>query len=141
MDADDEMHPQRLEIISKFFNRYREYDVFYHNYIYLNPQKPTDKFISVNIDENWDKLIFFDIISHKVNDITIITDLEYVRLNPSFDSPVTVGHVTLSRSLFSKHKFPEYKCAEDGVYGSTLIDIGYKIGSSPYKLSKYNCRV
>jgi len=140
-DADDEIHPQRLEIISKFFRNYPSYDAFYHNYIYLKNSGKTGSYIPVNIDRDWNALVHVDILQKDPNAIGLMVNPEYARSHSIFDMAFAHGHVSVTNRLFIQHKFPDDKNSlgkEDSVYAADIIKEGYKIGHCPHPLSKYN---
>jgi hypothetical protein len=140
-DADDEMHPQRLQIIHNFFRRYPNYDAFYHNYIYLKGSKETSPYTPLNIDHDWNLLIHVDILQKDPNGIGLMVNPEYAKSHSPFDTAIQFGHVSVTNRLFIQYKFPEDKNLarqEDSVYAANIVRKNYKIGHCPHRLSKYN---
>jgi len=120
MDADDQMHFQRLEIIEKAFEN--NISLFLHNFI-SGFDKP---------DIKYDNIVF-DINKLEIN------SWEYgVRHIESFD--LHNGHCSISKNVFKSIKYnesPSCHGKEDSVFNSDVMRMFPNNGYSILPLSKY----
>lgn len=124
-DADDEMHPQRLEIIEDCFTKHNV-KILMHNYELetSNPFETINEFIFhinyLDKDHIWGATILRHPYSH---------------------CPLTNGHVTVSRDAWQNIKFnelPEYHSKDDTIFCTDVI-MAYPLQTAYCfsKLSKY----
>ena len=126
IDADDLMHPSRLEYVIRAFKE-GPYHAIYHNFTwepishYFNPFDPIDE---------------FNLLSNPVvpdpNAVGLLVD----------DSPHGLhhAHVTVRRDVFNRFKFDESWEAyrrEDSLYGRMLSENGVSLGYLANKLTRY----
>lgn len=124
IDADDLMHPRRLEYIVKGVQE-TGCDAIVHNYQYVNQSVP----VSFE-DENEIELSKYRIIK-----------------NPHHNGCMSEGniafhhaHITVTRDVFAKFQYPieqAYYRIEDSVYVATLVANGIDIRHIVNKLSQY----
>ena len=126
IDADDLMHPSRLEYIAKAFQN-GDYHAIYHSYAhehitaYANPFEPVGEY----------DLVSGRIISNPNTAGILVENTSY---------PIHHAHVTVRRDVFSRFKFDESWGAyrnEDSLYGKTLAENGVSIGYLANKLTRY----
>jgi len=113
IDADDIMHPQRIEILLKVFKQ-TECDIILHNF-----------FCNEKIDDNFFKKI-------ETNDIDIIFNslrqhwsgcIEHINY---MDGCIHHSQVTIKSEIFNKVKFPEeneYNRKEDCIFCHRVFDL------------------
>jgi glycosyltransferase involved in cell wall biosynthesis len=94
IDADDIMHPQRIEILLKVFQEH-DCDIILHNY-----------FLNVNFENNLFKKIECDELILKINSLRqhwsgCIEHIDY------FDGSIHHSQVSVKNTVFSIIKFPE----------------------------------
>jgi hypothetical protein len=97
IDADDIMHPQRIEILTKVFNEHNS-DIILHNY-YTNIEFNKNLFTKIdNVKSRYNSLkqCYSGCITH--NDNHYYTDY--------FDK-IHHGHVSIKQSIFNVVQFPE----------------------------------
>lgn len=126
IDADDLMHPSRLEYIMRAF-REGPFHAIYHNYAlepitaYTNPFEPAEPYT----------LVSEPIISNPTAIGILVEKTGY---------PIHHAHVTVRRDVFSRFKFDErwevYRM-EDSLYGKTLVESGVSLGYLANKLTRY----
>lgn len=126
IDADDSMHPKRLEYILHAFEEKR-CDGIVHNYQRVNrgstaPYEVEDEFLCEN---------------------------EPIRKNPDAlgcltraDGHIHHAHLSIRRDVLSRFRYPieeRYYRIEDAVYLTMLVDNGLTILYLHNKLSQYSC--
>lgn len=126
IDADDLMHPSRLEYVVRAFKQ-GPYHAIYHDF-------------------TWEP------ISHYSNPFELMDEFKLVS-NPVVPNPNEIGlkvqdssyalhhaHVTVRRDVFNRFKFDESWGAyrkEDSMYGRTLAEHGVSLGYLANKLTRY----
>ena len=126
IDADDLMHPLRLEYIVRAF-RNGPYHAIYHSYAPAPITADFDPFESVGE---------YDLVSEPMisnpNAIGVLVG--------NTSHPVHHAHVTVRRDVFNRFKFDErweaYR-TEDSLYGKTLAESGVSLGYLANKLTRY----
>jgi len=130
-DADDFMHPKRLEIIDKAFKD-DTCDVFMHGY-WTCLRNLTD-------DEIIEKAKPIQ-ISEKILSSTIPPDRTYIHVisdDSGREIPVVNGHISLRVSIFATYRVHENAIGfEDSLYTKNLFDAGFTIKFTPDVLSIY----
>lgn len=126
IDADDLMHPSRLEYIMRAFQE-GPYHAIYHSYshepisAYTTPFEPAEPYTLVS-----------EPIILNPNTIGILVG--------KTGHPIHHAHVTVRRDVFNRFKFDErwdvYRM-EDSLYGKTLVERGVSIGYLANKLTRY----
>jgi hypothetical protein len=128
-DADDFMHPQRLESINNAFKN-NGCDVFLHNYLLCDHNNSY-----INLKKISDKIKITCSVSKKYNIYKIWTRM-FDDNNKEF--PIANGHISFKSSIFSIHNVPENKVGcEDSLFTTTLTKSGYIINATVDKLSLY----
>lgn len=128
-DADDFMHPQRLESINNAFKN-NGCDVFLHNYLLCDHNNSCINLIKIS-----DKIKITGNVSKKYNIYKIWTRM-FDDNNKQF--PIANGHISFKSSIFSLHNVPENKVGcEDSLFTTTLTKSGYIINATVDKLSLY----
>jgi hypothetical protein len=126
IDADDLMHPSRLEYVIRAFKE-GPYHAIYHDY-------------------TWEPNSHYSTPFESMDDFNLV-------LNPVVPDPTTVGlkvqdssyalhhaHVTVRRDVFNRFKFDESWKAyrmEDSLYGRKLAESGVSLGYLANKLTRY----
>jgi glycosyltransferase involved in cell wall biosynthesis len=114
IDADDLMHPKRLEFLCDVFEKRPDIAGVYHSYVHDHVSKRNDPF--------WEE--------PEINPLPykIIKDPRSVGLRvecSTVEYPIHHAHVTLRRDVFARIRFNEdwnvYRL-EDSVYGATLVE-------------------
>ncbi len=118
MDADDIMHPQRIEIILNSFMNYH-ICIFLHNTIFTD---------NVSFKDQPDMVPFSSIYSYRFTLHRLYhSSAGYMEVNheiPGATGIVTCGHVTVLRSVLDKISFREtadYHGRDDTVFASEVI--------------------
>jgi glycosyltransferase involved in cell wall biosynthesis len=126
MDADDIMHPQRLEVINTCFTKYTDVKILLHHY-------EMDATISLPHYENLD-CFHFNRLFRCPHGSTQHAD--YL-----FQSVVHNGQPSVTRHVFDQIRFDESPHAytrEDTLFCTTVISMfPYQTAYCPYKLSTY----
>ena len=128
-DADDIMHPQRLEIIYKAFNE-QNIDGFIH----ANKLCASSQYRTRSINK-----IPWEQTSSKTYTECFSTSKDHIcgRV-ASAHGGMTNGHFTLKRSILEAHPYPvNYGLGVDSDYVYKFHHGGYKLGYCPDKLSYY----
>jgi len=127
IDADDLMHPSRLEYVVRAFKE-GPYHAMYHSYASEPIGEYSKPFESVG---EYDLVSTPSIVSNP-NAIGIL-----VGTTPH---PIHHAHVTVRRDVFNRFKFDErwevYR-TEDSLYGKTLVESGVSLGYLANKLTRY----
>jgi len=125
IDADDLMHPSRLEYVVRAFQS-GPYHAIYHNYSH----EPNTSYSNPFESEDY-KLVSEPIISNPNTVGILVQNSEY---------PIHHAHVTVRRDVFNRFKFDErwevYRM-EDSLYGKTLVENGVSVGYLANKLTRY----
>lgn len=130
-DADDFMHPQRLESINNAFEK-NGCDVFLHKFLVCDQNQSSVNLINetnkINITGSIiKKHDFYGIWTRMFDD----TNNEHIIAN---------GHISFRSSILSLHRVPENMVGcEDSVFTTTLAKSGYVINATTDKLSLYCC--
>jgi glycosyltransferase involved in cell wall biosynthesis len=124
-DADDLMHPQRLEALDTAFQN--SVDIVLHNYMFEKEcLTPFPVLSTFDIQYNILKQCYSGCITFHQND-------RNYRL--------AHGHVSVTRAVFDRVKFPvesEYETREDCVFCHRIFGLpSIRSGYIPYPLSKY----
>lgn len=132
-DADDFMHPHRLESINNAFEK-RNCDAFMHNFRRCMLHSPSDILVKSSADLGITENI---IEKYDFNGICIrMLD------DNNKEIPTANGHISIKSSIFSVYKVPENMLGcEDSIYTKTLSETGHLIVSTPDILSLYCCMV
>lgn len=121
-DADDLMHPRRIEYILKAFERSGCHAIV-HNY--QRVQRP----LTV-VFEDTDELI--------LSENEVVKDPNAIGVSVGF--PIHHAHITVSKKVFEEFKFDEnpymYRI-EDSLYAATLVNHGIQIKYIVNKLSQF----
>jgi len=132
-DADDFMHPQRLEIIHNAFTKY-DIDAFLHDCMKCQKIIPTADLITTINSIQITKRVFNKFIYSCNNRFidAIDDNNKYV--------PVVAGHISVKSSIFNTHRVPERSVGyEDSEFSKNLFTFGYKMSFTPDMLSLYCC--
>ena len=125
IDADDRMHPRRLDIVEKTMEANPQVHALYHGYVYRH-------------DYNYE-FTEEDATSCLLN---IERTPDPIWTNCRVVEPLLHhAHVTVHKETFQKLKFVEERWAhriEDGIYARQLIEQGFTIRYIPFRLSLYN---
>ncbi len=126
-DADDLMHPRRIEFVLEAFER-SNCDVIVHDYQYTK-RRSGETFI------NYDRLDLTDhIIIKNPNQPGCMLE------TGEESQPFHHAHLTVHKSVFSRFQYPTdmyyYRC-EDSVYLATLLYNQFRIRHVGNKLSQY----
>jgi hypothetical protein len=126
IDADDLMHPSRIEYILKAFNS-GPYQALYHGYMrehishYSDAFQPMDPF--------------------KLSTEELIVDPNAYGITVGQSGyEIHHAHVTVTREVFNQFKFNEswdVHRLEDSLYARTLVKHGVKLGYVANKLTRY----
>lgn len=120
-DIDDEIHPQKCEIVKKIFDNY-DINGLVHNYNTGN--QPFD-FIDIN------KLEIHQIT--KVDPNPISTNL----VCPT-DGHITHGHISVKKKILNNTRYINSSRGEDGIFCRDVFNIDHnKMFYSPLKLINY----
>jgi glycosyltransferase involved in cell wall biosynthesis len=122
IDADDRMHPKRLEIVSKFLDARPTVDAVYHAFI------ASETYNYVFTEEDATSCVFN------------VMRNPYEWTNCLVDACMHHAHVTVRSSAFQKLKFVEDDWAfriEDGIFARQLIEQGFNTKFIPYRLTTY----
>jgi cellulose synthase/poly-beta-1,6-N-acetylglucosamine synthase-like glycosyltransferase len=127
-DADDIMHPKRLQCIESAFQT--GIDGFLHNNKPCASSQYRTRFLSQNLWESIDNNCYTDgFISSK--------DVICGRVESKYGN-LTNGHFSCKYSIWRDIHYPEeYGIGEDSEYVYQIYEKGYKLGYSPDKLSYY----
>ncbi len=130
-DADDEMHPQRLEFIRHAFTLHTSCEVLYHSFINHKYERSVEQFGRLDVEM---APLYTNILIVNPNGIGL-----RVWPNKGYDNTVVVhGHPTVRTSLFTRFKFPPNSVGmEDAVYAATLVREGIHTMWTPLRLSRY----
>jgi glycosyltransferase involved in cell wall biosynthesis len=115
IDADDLMHPKRIEYLCKAFESRPDIDVVYHNYLYNHVSKRNDPF--------WDEPEFNPLPNPMVKNPAAVGLM--VLTNPPGQYEHHHAHVTLRKAVFDRLKFDEewrFYRMEDSIYGVKLLN-------------------
>jgi hypothetical protein len=126
IDADDLMHPSRLEYVIRAFKE-GPYHAIYHDF-------------------TWEPVTQYSSPFEPIDDFNLV-------LNPVVPDPAAIGlkvqdspyglhhaHVTVRRDVFNRFKFDESWDAyrrEDSLYGRKLAESGVSLGYLANKLTRY----
>lgn len=125
IDADDLMHPRRLEFIVEGFAR-SNCECIVHDYQYI---KQGDSVSYASEDE-----------PRLTDDVFIKNPRQHGCIIHPVEKPFHHAHVTVSRDVYAKLQFPtqeQYYRIEDSVYLATLLAHGIRIRYLENKLSQY----
>jgi len=128
-DADDIMHPMRIESIEKHFHD-STIDGFIHN----NKQCASKQYRTKPLNH-----IVWEPVSNKLYTDGFITSKDYIcgRITSSYGN-LTNGHFTCRTHVWKDLQYPEtYGIGEDSEYIYRIHSKDYKLGYSPDKLSYY----
>ena len=131
-DADDFMHPRRLESINNAFEK-NNCDIFLHNFLSCNHKRSNADLIS-----DVSKIKITNSISKKY----IFHGIWTCMIDDAGNQIMTAnGHISVRSSIFSFHRVPENMVGcEDSIFTTTLAKSGYIINATADKLSLY-CHV
>jgi hypothetical protein len=126
IDADDRMHPRRLEYVLRAFQE-TECDGVVHNYQRVKhgsatPYGPEDEYICAS--------------GHVLKNPTALGCIV------AEDKDIHHAHVSVTRDVFSRFQYPvggHFYRIEDAVYLGTLVENGLAIRYLDNKLSQYFC--
>ena len=121
-DADDVMHPQRLQHIHKVFLKFPEVGLVLHSY-YQNEH--------MNLVDEPDPQVMINVIRHNYPSTPTGKDL---------DLPIHNAHTNINTKVIGKQLFNEdivFKFREDSEYNSRLLRDGVKCAYINAKLSLY----
>ena len=135
-DADDEMHPQRLEAIQYAVTQYRETKFIVHSFHIVNEnQHPS--------------FIKYDIFDIRYNQLVDLDHINGIGIQGHPDCIVAHGHVSVSKDVFEAIGFPEALYfskegemggIEDSIFCRNAIRMeGCKTVYLTDQLSKYYC--
>jgi hypothetical protein len=126
IDADDLMHPSRLEYVIRAFKE-GPYHAIYHSYAHAPITSYSDPFEPVGE---------YDLVSEHIISNPNTAGL----LVENTAHPIHHAHVTVRRDVFNRFKFDErwdvYRI-EDSLYGKTLAENGISLGYLANKLTRY----
>ena len=126
IDADDIMHPQRIEILLDVFQNF-DVDIILHSFI-LNGDDAFELLEKVNVRVNSLMICHTGCIRH----------IDYFQYN---NEHIHHGHVTVKRNILDKVQFPEedeFLTKEDCVFCRRVFELeNIKNGYIADKLSKY----
>lgn len=126
IDADDLMHPSRIEYILKAFNS-GPYQAIYHGYMREHISHYSDPFQLMDPFKLATEELVIDPNAYGI----MVADSEY---------EIHHAHVTVKREVFNQFKFNESWDTfrlEDSLYGRTLAKHGVKLGYVANKLTRY----
>jgi len=127
-DADDIMHPKRLECIESAFQN--DIDGFLHSNKPCASSQYRMRLLSQNLWETIENNLYKDGFSSTKDSIC-------GRVESSYGTS-TNGHFSCKQSLWREIPFPEeYGIGEDSEYVYRIYEKEYKLGYSPDKLSYY----
>ena len=110
-DADDIMHPQRIEIILNTFNN-NNIDILYHNGIYKEPY----------ISSPFEKIDSADVIYNELRQ----SQCGCITHNNYNNYSIFHGHVTVKANIYNKVKFNEhytYNLKDDCAFGYDVFNL------------------
>jgi glycosyltransferase involved in cell wall biosynthesis len=125
IDADDKMHPHRLEVIREAFRKNKDLQVFLHGYIDESFEMPND-----GDEYQWEsKSMLTGLSKHVLIGKEEICESEVrsrsqPHSQPHLDLPVHHAHVTVKRSVFEKYIYdesPEAYRVEDSLFVRNVV--------------------
>lgn len=124
MDADDRMHPRRLEIVANTMEANPTVDALYHSYVRRSDYEYT-------FTEEDAASCLLSIEEHP----NAWSNCRVVELD------IHHAHVTIRKQVFQRQKFVEEAWAfriEDGIFAKQLVQRGFVCRFVPFRLSLYN---
>lgn len=121
-DADDLMHPRRIEYIMNTFEQ-TGCDAIVHNYQHV--QRP----LTPPFEDNHDLII---------SDNQVVKDPDAIGV--TVGSPLHHAHISVTKKVFEQFKFdqnPYMYRIEDSLYAATLVKYGVQIKYIANKLSQF----
>jgi glycosyltransferase involved in cell wall biosynthesis len=126
IDADDLMHPKRLEYVWKTFQEHNDVSAVYHGYVYQHISERELPFW-----EEPEREVIYDPIEHDPKGIGIL-----IRSDKTY--PIHHAHVTVRKEVFTTCKFNEsVNYWEDSVYAKLLKDNNIPMLYLNNQLSRY----
>jgi glycosyltransferase involved in cell wall biosynthesis len=129
-DADDVMHPRRIEFLHAVLEARTDIDVLYHNYSYEPESARYDPFWT---EDAW-----------AIHPASMVKDPRAVGIMVRTDPPNQVAHhhahVTVRSHVGSRFQFPEdarYARLEDSMYGALLVAHAVPMACLTNRLSRY----
>lgn len=130
LDADDLMHPRRIEFVRNTFDMRKDVDAVYHNYSYEPQSSRNQPF--------WDEPTLIVHPGKFVKDPNAVGIM--VLTNPPNQLQHHHAHVTIRSSVFRRIQFPEnpnFARMEDSVFGAILVANSVPMVYLENKLSRY----
>ena len=139
-DADDPMHPQKIEVVGRVFEN-KEIDALLHNYGLNSPNfapiANTDEIETgqiTEVDERWEKVQNYVFDPHRdIPRTCVVSPPKYS------DQPVCHGHVSAKKEVFMDIKYREDMwLGEDGDFCQSIVKSPkYSLYYTPLSLINY----
>lgn len=149
IDVDDEIHPQKLEIVKYIFETYKP-KMFIHSYIWKSSKFEKYDYDSIKIYESDDifSATFIDKIRNKENEYNINGQASAgakIKIKNYTNDDIHHGHVSIDRNIVDEVKYEDIISGQDAIF---CRDVLWKYNNtifSPMKLVNFkfdskNCK-